>query len=38
LSLYGIISKRADGHAPGNRGLLVKVKCLNREEFVIVRL
>jgi ATP-dependent DNA ligase len=34
LSLEGIIVKRAD--APGNRGLWVKVKCLNREEFVVV--
>jgi ATP-dependent DNA ligase len=34
LSLEGIISKHAD--APGNRGLWVKVKCLNREEFVVV--
>jgi len=31
LSLEGIISKRADApYAPGNRGLWVKVKCLNR--------
>ena len=37
LSLEGIISKRADApYAPGNRGLWVKVKCLNREEFVVV--
>jgi DNA ligase D-like protein (predicted ligase) len=37
LSLEGIISKRADAaYAPGNRGLRVKVKCLNREEFVVV--
>jgi ATP-dependent DNA ligase len=34
LSLEGIISKRAD--APGDRGLWVKVKCQNREEFVVV--
>jgi bifunctional non-homologous end joining protein LigD len=37
LSLEGTISKRADApYAPGNRGLWVKVKCLNREEFVVV--
>jgi bifunctional non-homologous end joining protein LigD len=37
LSLEGIISKRADApYSPGNRGLWVKVKCLNREEFVVV--
>jgi bifunctional non-homologous end joining protein LigD len=37
LSLEGIISKRADApYAAGNRGLWVKVKCLNREEFVVV--
>src|SRR5205823_5964341 len=37
LSLEGIVSKRADApYAPGNRGLWVKVKCLNREEFVVV--
>jgi bifunctional non-homologous end joining protein LigD len=23
-------------NAPGNRGLWLKVKCLNREEFVVV--
>jgi bifunctional non-homologous end joining protein LigD len=35
--LEGIVSKRADApYASGNRGLWVKVKCLNREEFVIV--
>jgi ATP-dependent DNA ligase len=35
--LEGIISKRADApYAPGNRGLWVKVKCLNREELVVV--
>jgi ATP-dependent DNA ligase len=33
----GIISKRGDApHLPGSRGLWVKVKCLNREEFVVV--
>ena len=37
LSLEGIISKRADApYVPGNRGLWAKVKCLNREEFVVV--
>ncbi len=33
LSLEGIISARADApYVPGNRGLWVKVKCLNRED------
>jgi bifunctional non-homologous end joining protein LigD len=37
MALEGIVSKRADApYAPGNRGLWVKVKCLNREEFVVV--
>jgi DNA ligase D-like protein (predicted ligase) len=37
LGLEGIVSKRADApYAPGNRGLWVKTKCLNREEFVVV--
>jgi ATP-dependent DNA ligase len=37
LSLEGIISKRAEApYSPGNRGLWVKVKCQNREEFVVV--
>jgi ATP-dependent DNA ligase len=32
-----VVSKRADAaYTPGNRGLWVKVKCLNREEFVVV--
>src|SRR5258707_4157232 len=36
-SLEGIISKRADApYVPGDRGLWVKVKCQNREEFVVV--
>jgi DNA ligase D-like protein (predicted ligase) len=36
-ALEGIISKRADAaYAPGNRGLWLKVKCLYREEFVVV--
>jgi bifunctional non-homologous end joining protein LigD len=31
------VSKRADAsYVPGNRGLWVKTKCLNREEFVVV--
>ena len=35
--LEGIVSKRADApYAPGNRGLWLKVKCLNREEFVVI--
>ena len=37
LGFEGIVSKRADApYAPGNRGLWLKVKCLNREEFVVV--
>ena len=37
LELEGIVSKRADAaYAPGNRGLRLKVKCLHREEFVVV--
>ena len=37
LTVEGIVSKRADGaYMPGNRGLWVKVKCLNREEFVVI--
>jgi DNA ligase D-like protein (predicted ligase) len=37
LSLEGVVSKRADApYAPGNRGLWLKVKCLHREEFVVV--
>src|SRR6266478_3399169 len=37
MSLEGIVSKRADApYAPGNRGLWLKVKCLQREEFVVV--
>jgi DNA ligase D-like protein (predicted ligase) len=36
MSLEGIISKRADApYSPGDRGLWVKVKCENREEFVV---
>ena len=37
LKVEGIVSKRVDAPcAPGNRGLWLKVKCLNREEFVVV--
>jgi len=37
MSLEGVVSKRADAaYTPGNRGLWVKVKCLHREEFVVV--
>jgi ATP-dependent DNA ligase len=37
ISLEGIVSKHADAAcAPGNRGLWLKVKCLHREEFVVV--
>jgi bifunctional non-homologous end joining protein LigD len=37
LGLEGVISKLADyPYAPGNRGIWVKSKCLNREEFVVV--
>src|SRR6516225_353924 len=37
LSVEGIVSKRADPpYTPGNRGLWRKVKCLHREEFVVV--
>jgi bifunctional non-homologous end joining protein LigD len=37
MSLEGIVSKRADAaYAPGNRGLWLKVKCLHREEFVVI--
>jgi DNA ligase D-like protein (predicted ligase) len=36
LKVEGIVSKRVDApYAPGNRGLWLKVKCLNREEFVV---
>ena len=34
LGVEGIVSKRA--YVPGNRGLWLKVKCLNREEFVVI--
>jgi ATP-dependent DNA ligase len=37
LRLEGIVSKRLDaGYSPGQRGLWLKTKCLNREEFVVV--
>ncbi|MER8601115.1 hypothetical protein NKH09_25060 [Mesorhizobium sp. M1339] len=37
LALEGAISKRIDSaYASGNRGLWVKSKCLNREEFIVV--
>ena len=37
LGLDGVISKRADQpYVPGDRGIWVKSKCLNREEFVVV--
>jgi DNA ligase D-like protein (predicted ligase) len=37
LSLEGVISKRPEApYSPGGRGLWVKVKCQNREEFVVV--
>jgi DNA ligase D-like protein (predicted ligase) len=37
LGLEGVISKRADRpYAPDDRGIWVKSKCLNREEFVVV--
>lgn len=37
LGLEGAISKRVDRpYVPGDRGLWVKSKCLNREEFVVV--
>jgi ATP-dependent DNA ligase len=37
LGVEGIVSKRADSaYAPGNRGLWLRVKCLSREEFVVV--
>lgn len=37
LGLEGVVSKRLDApYSPGDRGLWVKAKCLNREEFVVV--
>jgi bifunctional non-homologous end joining protein LigD len=37
MGLEGVVSKRVDRpYAPGDRGIWVKSKCLNREEFVVV--
>jgi bifunctional non-homologous end joining protein LigD len=37
LGLEGAVSKQADRpYAPSDRGIWVKSKCLNREEFVVV--
>ena len=37
MALEGIVSKRADTpYTPGNRGLWLKVKCLHRDEFVVI--
>ena len=37
LGLEGVMSKRLDApYAPGDRGLWVKTKCVNREEFIVV--
>ena len=37
MGLEGVISKRLEQpYMPGNRGLWLKSKCLNREEFVVV--
>jgi DNA ligase D-like protein (predicted ligase) len=37
LGIEGVVSKRLDcPYKPGDRGLWRKVKCLNREEFVVV--
>jgi DNA ligase D-like protein (predicted ligase) len=37
LGLEGVISKRIDRpYAPGDRGIWLKSKCLNREELVVV--
>jgi ATP-dependent DNA ligase len=36
-SLEGVVSKRADApYVPGDRGLWLKTKCLNCEEFIVV--
>ncbi len=38
LGLEGIVSKLLDvPYSPGDRGLCLKTKCLNREEFIVVR-
>jgi bifunctional non-homologous end joining protein LigD len=35
--LEGIVSKRADApYLPGDRGLWRKIKCLNRDEFIVI--
>jgi bifunctional non-homologous end joining protein LigD len=37
MQVEGTISKRIDrAYAPGDRGLWVKTKCLNREEFIVL--
>ena len=37
LGVEGVISKRIDRpYVPGDRGLWLKSKCLNREEFVVI--
>ena len=37
LGLEGVVSKRGDQpYVPGDRGIWVKSKCLNREEFIVV--
>jgi ATP-dependent DNA ligase len=37
LGVEGVISKRVDrAYAPGTRGLRLKSKCLNREEFIVI--
>jgi DNA ligase D-like protein (predicted ligase) len=37
LGLEGIVSKRLEApYVPGDRGLWLKTKCLNREEFIVV--
>jgi len=37
LGLEGVVSKRLDApYVPGNRGLWLKTKCLNHEEFIVV--
>jgi bifunctional non-homologous end joining protein LigD len=37
LRLEGVVSKRVDApYVTGNRGLWLKTKCVNREEFVVV--
>ncbi len=37
LGLEGVVSKRLDApYAPNDRGLWLKTKCLNREEFIVV--